>query len=74
MAYCEHCDHCNAELMDGTNIRKVRKSQGITMRRMAADLGVSVLYISDVELNRRPVFVSRAIGAKIADYLGLRAA
>lgn len=74
MAYCELCDHCNTELMDGANIRKVRKAHGITMRRMAADLGVSVPYISDVELNRRPVFVSRAVGAKIADYLGLRAA
>ena len=41
MAYCAYCDHCNADILDGGNIRQVRIEKDIRLRRMAADLGIS---------------------------------
>ena len=72
MAYCEYCDHCNADLMDGANIREVRKAQGITLRRMATNLGITPTYLCDIEYNRRRTHIANGIGAKIAAYLRLQ--
>ena len=71
--YCPYCEHCTAVLMDGGNIRKVRQSQGISLRKMADDLGYTPAYFSDIELNRRRVRIADGVGKKIADYLGIEA-
>lgn len=38
----------------GPWLRRVREESGISMRRLAADLGVSHVYILEVERDRRP--------------------
>ena len=55
MAYCEHCEHCNAETLDGGSLRERRLSTGITLRSMAQMVGISPSFLSDIELNRRRV-------------------
>ena len=68
MAYCEHCDHCNAEILDGPNLRKRRQSVGLTLREMSRRVGVSAVYLSDIERNLRRVKV-KGTGRRILDEL-----
>ena len=68
MAYCEHCDHCNAEVLDGANLRERRQKVGITLRGMARKVGVSPTYLSDIERNLRRVHV-KGTGRLILDEL-----
>lgn len=55
MAYCEHCEHCNAETLDGASLRERRLRTGITLRAMAQMVGISPSFLCDIELNRRRV-------------------
>ena len=68
MAYCEHCDHCNAEILDGPNLRIRRQKVGMTLREMARRVGVSPSYLSDIERNFRRVHV-KGTGRLILDEL-----
>ena len=68
MAFCEHCDHCNAETLDGANLRKRRLAAGITLREMGRQVGVSAVYLSDIERNQRRVKVT-GTGRRILDEL-----
>ena len=61
MAYCEHC---NAETLDGANLRARRQKVGITLRSMATQLGVSAPYLSDIERGNRRVKLT-GIGKRI---------
>lgn len=51
---CRHCGGLTDEI-NGLGLRDRREAAGIGLRRMAAALGVSVPYLSDVERNRRRV-------------------
>ena len=55
MPYCEHCEHCNAETLDGATLRKRRLRTGLTLRSLAQMVGITPAYLSDIELNRRRV-------------------
>ena len=33
MNYCEHCEHCNGERVDGSAIREARLKRGLTPAR-----------------------------------------
>ena len=55
MGYCEHCDHCNVETLDGASLRERRQRIPATLRTMATRLGISAAYLSDIELGRRRV-------------------
>ena len=68
MAYCEHCDHCNAETLDGSNLRARRQNLGVTLRGMAARLGISAPYLSDIERGNRRVKMA-GTGRRILDEL-----
>ena len=68
MAYCEHCDHCNEEILDGPNLRVRRQKVGITLREMADKVGVSQVYLSDIERNLRRVKM-KGTGRRILDEL-----
>ena len=68
MAFCEHCDHCNAETLDGSNIRVRRQAAGISLREMATRLGVSAPYLSDIERGNRRVKMT-GIGRRILNEL-----
>ena len=66
MAYCEHCDHCNAEALDGASIRKRRQRTEVTLRDMARRLEISAAYLCDIELNRRRVKITGTGGRILA--------
>ena len=68
MAYCEHCDHCNEETLDGASLRKRRQSVGITLLEMGLRVGISAVYLSDIERNRRRVKM-HGTGRRILDEL-----
>ena len=68
MAYCEHCDHCNAETLDGANLRVRRQAVGITLREMGRRVGISAVYLSDIERNLRRVKM-QGTGRRILDEL-----
>ena len=68
MTYCKHCDHCNADRLDGLNMRKRRKDIGLSLRELAGRLGISVVYLSDIERNLRHAGMS-GIGGRILDEL-----
>ena len=53
MAFCEHCDHCHAEKLDGTDMRRRRTAAGISLRELGRRVGISAVYLCDIELNRR---------------------
>ena len=71
MAYCEHCDHCNADIIDGDFLRGRRLGMNVSLRRAAADIGITPSYLSDIERNRRFIQVHSGIGPSILDYLGV---
>ena len=72
MAYCEHCDHCNADILNGQAIRCRRKVLGWTLRELARRLEVTPSYICDIELNRRRIGI-KGIGGRILAELGIKA-
>lgn len=43
------------ELSIGPAIRKTRTAMGITLRKMASQMGISPAYLSDIEQGRRKV-------------------
>ena len=55
MAYCEHCEHCNAETLDGGSLRKRRTQAAVSLRDMAKRTGITAAYLCDIEYNRRRV-------------------
>ena len=55
MAYCEHCEHCNAETLDGASLRERRTRAAVTLRDMAKRAGITAAYLCDIEYNRRRV-------------------
>ena len=68
MAYCEHCEHCNAEILDGASLRKRRQAAGVTLRGMGNKVGISAVYLSDIERNLRRVKMT-GTGRRILDEL-----
>ena len=71
MNYCDHCEHCNGQRVDGSKIREARLKAGRTLRDVARELGVSAVYISDIELNRRRARFNDGIGKKLVRLLNL---
>ena len=71
--FCPLCDHCTAHLMAGANIRAVRKSKGLSLRYMADAVGISPMYLSDIERGNRRVRIADGVGKRIAEYLGIEA-
>ena len=55
MAYCEHCEHCNAETLDGASLRERRTQAAVSLRDMAKRAGITAAYLCDIEYNRRRV-------------------
>ena len=53
MAYCEHCDHCRAEELDGASLRKRRQDLGLGLRELATLMKISPAYLSDIERGNR---------------------
>lgn len=53
----EPCPTCGQPMkaIDGTALRDLREHAGLTQRDLAAQLGVSGPYLSDMERNRRTV-------------------
>lgn len=51
-APCPTCQHPR-EVVDGGSLRRIREDAGLSLRELAARGGLSVPYLSDVELNRR---------------------
>ena len=37
----------------GEQIRRLRQSKGLSLRRLAKDMGISVMFLCDLELGRR---------------------
>ena len=56
-------------MVDGQRIKRRRKEQGETLKSIAAQVGISVGFLCDIEQgHRRP---SRAIAEKLLEVLGL---
>ena len=71
MSYCEHCEHCNGQRVEGAAIREARLKMGLTLRDVARELGVSTPYISDIERNNRRARFNDGIGEKLVRLLDL---
>ena len=68
MAYCEHCEHCNAEILDGASFRHRRQQSGISLRELGRRVGISAVYLSDIERNLRRVKTT-GTGRRLLDEL-----
>ena len=51
-------------------IRELRKAQGMTLADLAQKLGISIVYLSDIENGNR--HGSKRVRQKIADELGVK--
>lgn len=71
MSYCEHCEHCNGQRVDGAVIRDARLKMGLTLRDVARELGVSTPYLSDIERNNRRARFNDGIGERLVRLLDL---
>ena len=71
MSYCEHCEHCNGERVDGAKIREARLKRGRTLRDVAQELGVSAAYLCDIESNNRRARFNDGIGERLVRLLDL---
>ena len=71
MAFCKHCDHCNADILNGNFIRDRRKVLGWTQTELASRLKVSNAYICDIEKGKRSLRM-KGIGSRILAELGIK--
>ena len=71
MNYCEHCEHCNAQRVEGSIIREARLKTGRSLRDVAQELGISPPYLSDIERNNRRARFNDGIGAQLVKLLNL---
>ena len=53
MPYCEHCDHCRADELDGASLRKRRQALRLGLREFSGILRISPSYLSDIERGNR---------------------
>lgn len=49
---CKFCDH-DREVFTGTELKSLRKRNGLTLRKTSELIGVSVSFINDCENDRR---------------------
>lgn len=56
--------------IDGRAVRQLRKLAGHTITGLASECGISVQYLSAIEIGRRPL-VSPPVFARICDALGV---
>ena len=58
----EPCSLCGGPraFMDGSALRVQRRRRGVSLRKLAAEMGLTASYLCDLELNRRHCFLAMA--------------
>ena len=71
MSYCEHCEHCNGQRVDGAVIREARRKMGLTQQDVARELGLTQPHIANIENNKRRAQFNYGIGERLVRLLDL---